>query len=74
MLNAFFTTGNPFFLQNLLEVSIGRDLGALEGLLTQKKSSETQAFFLFATVVVRVYVGYSWCMCGIIHRSGTYHV
>ena len=27
-----FTTGNPFWGTNLLEVSIGRDLGALEGL------------------------------------------
>ena len=26
------TTGNPFFFTNLLEVSIGRDLGVLKGL------------------------------------------
>ena len=29
LLNVF-TTGNPFFFTNLLEVSIGRDLGALK--------------------------------------------
>ena len=29
-INAF-TTGNPFFFTNLLEVSTGRDFGALKG-------------------------------------------
>lgn len=29
--NAFTITGNPFWGSNLLEVNIGRDFGALEG-------------------------------------------
>ena len=36
LLNAF-TTGNPFWGQKLLEISIGRDLGALKGLTRNRR-------------------------------------
>ena len=39
LLNVF-TTGNPFFSTNLLEVSIGRDFEAIKGLGVNPKSSE----------------------------------
>ena len=61
-----FTTGKPFWVANLLEVTIGRDFGALKGLIiwgwkiehfwTNVVISRSYLFFLRGTVVKEAYL------------------
>ena len=60
-----FTTGKPFSVANLLEVTIGRDFGALKGLIwgwkiehfwTYVVISRSYLFFLRGTVVKEAYL------------------